>query len=350
MPFLQALTSLVVATEKPIRHPNSDSPSAPSSSFEVPWLACLPSSSSLAVAGPALNLGPPLLRPTIPCTSSRLNHPLQRTSLPRPITALPIVILFSSKVSCTTASFRTRPPAAPTLFISRLNVVLSSDSEPPLISHMPRIRNITFSQLWPELNHGRCAQSWVMIHNGTPPERNTSRPYSTRLTAHRGAAAASPTCSIEYLWGGGLHSPRAMVPNVPQSTEDRPAHDAERRAREISLPAMGSSPTTSKRSISMLLNADPTPPSRSVTRSPIQIPPSPSGRRYDPVHNPDMSSPVEMMASSSSYFPQALTSPVLWPHPHHLNGDSPSSSSSSAPRLPHLLRHQRRRRLDWLSI
>ncbi|KAF8298356.1 hypothetical protein DL93DRAFT_2161122 [Clavulina sp. PMI_390] len=69
----------------------------------------------------------------------------------------------------------------------------------------------------------------------------------------------------------------------------------------------------------MLSKADPTPPSRSVTRSPIQIPPSPSGRRYGPVHDPDVPSPVEMMASSSSYFPQALTSPVLRPHPHHLN-------------------------------
>ncbi|KAF8289740.1 hypothetical protein DL93DRAFT_2092113, partial [Clavulina sp. PMI_390] len=72
-----------------------------------------------------------------------------------------------------------------------------------------------------------------------------------------------------------------------------------------------------------------------VIRGPIQIPSSPSRRRYDPVHNPDMPSPVEMMASSSSYFPRALASPVLRPHPHHLDGDSPSSSSSAS-RLPHL--------------
>jgi len=93
------------------------------------------------------------------------------------------------------------------------------------------------------------------------------------------------------------------------------------------------SPTSSKRGIAILLNEDPPP---STKRPP----------RYDPIHHPDLRSPVEMASSSaSSYFmfgqremasPGATTtlappSSLLGSHVKRDTTSSPTTSSSTLP-------------------
>ena len=96
------------------------------------------------------------------------------------------------------------------------------------------------------------------------------------------------------------------------------------------------SPTSSKRGIAILLNEDPVPPSLSSSKRPL---------RYDPIHHPNLRSPVEM-ATSSGYFTamfgqaedvssRATNDSVLNAKPHgtllgsHVNSATMSSPTTS---------------------
>lgn len=103
---------------------------------------------------------------------------------------------------------------------------------------------------------------------------------------------------------------RGRLENDSTNNQQQRRHHARSRRRRVRRPSSmgydairdvhssndpGPSPTSSKRSISMLLNSDSVPPSpSSSTKNTV---------RYDPVHHPDLPSPVEMASSSTlGYF------------------------------------------------
>ncbi|KAF8300501.1 hypothetical protein DL93DRAFT_548268 [Clavulina sp. PMI_390] len=197
MPFLQALASLVVAIQNPHPHLNSNSPSAPSSSFDARRLAPLPSSSSLPSAGLALNPGPPVLRPMILCATSRLYHPFRwhippshLGCAPKRHTLLPTALVYYRVLLH--ASIRGTHGLHGQ---SRRRAILNG--QPPLRTQF----GICLVQGYPPTFLTPIVvdapRPWCQLELGSLQDAIAS--VLTRLVAQLEAAATAPTCSIEHL-------------------------------------------------------------------------------------------------------------------------------------------------------